>query len=255
MTRCTSLLLGILAFACGSSSSEPKAKPPPPERAKSHVKLGKDQGRCEYEGREDRSAIESRGPGASRPNIRRVFALIGEEEEQRRVLICREVDTNLDGTKDVFRIYNDKGEAIHEMADSDYDGKVDTWIRFADGHISQVRFDRNGDGKPDETRNYAKGKITRARQDTNGDGKPDIWKVFEAGRLVRIGQDVDFDGHVDRWLRDEVARRLAVQKAREQAEKEEAEEEARKAKEEAASKVSDAGAAGAAEGGPPPSKP
>src|SRR4029079_19368308 len=130
-----------------------------------------DQSRCDFKGRADREVVESSGPGAMMPNVRRVFGIIGEGEDRRRVLFCREIDTNLDGAKDVVRTYNEKGDAVDEQADSNYDGRVDTWIRFSGGRIAKVELDANGDGKADETRYYVKGKISRAQRDTNYDGK------------------------------------------------------------------------------------
>jgi len=37
-----------------------------------------DASRCDYKGRADREVQEVRGPGAQQPNIRRVFAIVGE---------------------------------------------------------------------------------------------------------------------------------------------------------------------------------
>jgi hypothetical protein len=161
-----------------------------------------DGSRCEFRGRADREVTESVGTGAIQPSIRRVYRVLGEGEQRRRVLICREVDTNLDGVKDLVRRYNEQGEALEEQADSDYDGKLDTWVRFAKGRMSQVSVDLDRDGTPDETRYYVAGKLSRVQRDTNHDGKPDIWEIYAAGHLERMGIDVDFDGRVDRWNRD-----------------------------------------------------
>jgi hypothetical protein len=166
-----------------------------------------DASRCEFKGRLDREVSESVGTGSLQPSIRRVYRVIGEGQERRRVLVCREVDTNLDGVKDLVRRYNDQGEAQEEQADSDYDGQLDTWIRFAKGRIAQVEVDSNGDNKADETRYYLRGKLSRVQRDTNSDGNPDIWEIYADGHLERMGVDVDFDGRVDRWNRDEVAAR------------------------------------------------
>jgi hypothetical protein len=223
-------MLGVVA--CGGSQKP--AEQAGPTLASKPLIGADDQSRCDFKGRSDREVIESNGPGASIPNVRRVFGILGEGDDRRRVLFCREIDTNLDGRKDVVRTYNDKGDAVDEQADSNYDGKVDTWIRFSAGRIAKVELDRNGDGKPDETRYYVKGKISRAQRDTNFDGKPDVWEVYSDGQLERIGSDLDFDGHVDRWDRDEVAHRVADEKEREEAEKaEKAEAEKKKAEAEA----------------------
>ncbi len=225
----TASFAAVAAFstlACGGASQSVAGT------AKSAPKgqVGGDSSRCDFKGRSDREVVESSGPGALMPNVRRVFGIMGEGDDRRRVLFCREMDTNLDGAKEVVRSYNDKGDAVDEQADSNYDGKVDTWIRFSGGRISKVELDGNGDGRPDETRYYVKGKISRVQRDTNFDGKPDVWEVYGDGQLERMGADLDFDGHVDRWDRDEVAHRAADEKQRLEDEKAEAQ---KKAEEEA----------------------
>ena len=172
---------------------------------RSDLARGGDESRCEFKGRVDREVAESVGTGALQPSIRRVYRVVGEGEQRRRILICREVDTNLDGIKDLVRRYNDQGEVLEEQADSNYDGKLDTWIRFSKGRIAQVDVDLNGDDSPDETRYYVRGKLSRVQRDTNHDGKPDIWEIYAGGHLERMGVDVDHDGRVDRWNRDEVS--------------------------------------------------
>ena len=49
---------------------------------------------------------------------RRVYSIVGEGEDRKKLLLCREVDTNLDGAKDVMRTYTDKGEPLNELAES-----------------------------------------------------------------------------------------------------------------------------------------
>jgi hypothetical protein len=210
------------AYACGGSRS--KAESPGTDQRPAGLSKD-DQSRCDFQGRVDREVKETSGPGAAKPNIRRVYGLVGEGANRRRVLVCREVDTNLDGTKDVVRTYDDKGEKKNEFADSDYDGRIDTWIAFTGGRISEVKIDSNRDGQPDQTRMYVGGRLTRVERDTNHDARPDVWEVYQDGQLQRMGVDLDFDGRVDRWNRDEVA-------AREQVEREEREEEAQRREEE-----------------------
>ena len=220
--------LGALALG-GCSSQKSVAS------AEGAADIGKslptdDKSRCEYRGRSDREVVESRGPGALHPNVRRVFATKQVGGEQRRILLCREVDTNLDGIKDLVRTYDERGEVATEQADSDYDGKVDTWIRFAEGRISKVEVARRGSGAADEFRYYSKGQLSRLQRDENHDGKPDVWEIYAHGRLERMGVDLDFDGKVDRWYRDEVARRLEEMREREEEEKAAQAEEAAKKK-------------------------
>jgi hypothetical protein len=219
--------VALAVAACGGSGSG-KAKAPQKEVAGVPAD---DKSRCDFQGRADRETSEATGPGSNYPNIRRVFGIMGNGEDRRRVLLCREVDTNLDGAKDIVRTFNDKGEPLSELSDSNYDGKIDTWITFARGRVSKMQVDSSGRGEPDETRFYVGGKLSRAQRDTNHDGKPDVWEVYEDGKLQRIGNDLDFDGHVDRWDRDEIALREIAEKERQEAEAEQKKAEQEKARE------------------------
>lgn len=205
--------LACLPFVFGCHSSEPPQAPAAPIQG---ISID-DQSRCDYRGRADREVSESTGATSPLPNIRRVYGIVGEGEERRRVLLCREVDSNFDGVKDNVRTYNDKGEPVSELVDSNFDGRIDTWTFFTRGRVSKVQFDRHNRGQPDETRFYVGTKLSRAQRDTNGDGKPDVWEVYDDGKLQRVGVDIDFDGHVDRWDRDEVALREAAEQERREA--------------------------------------
>jgi hypothetical protein len=220
-------LVATLALACGKQS----ARPGPiaaPERGRATSSQGSDQGRCDYQGRQDRETVETSSPGALLPNVRRVYQVLTFGDEQRRILACREVDTNLDGVKDVVRLYNDKGEAMSEEADSDYDGRMDTWLTFTGGRLSKEARDTNHDGEPDLWKYYvidedptadkerlarAPLRLQRIQRDLNFDKKPDVWEFYEQGRLERVGFDLDFDGRVDRWDHDVVARQIKTDEA------------------------------------------
>lgn len=230
----TVVVAALLASACGggaAASSQPRLSDKPVAGV-----AADDASRCDYKGRADREVNEVRGPGAQHPNIRRVYSIVGEGEDRKKLLLCREVDTNLDGAKDVMRTYTDKGEPLNELADTNFDGKVDTWITFTRGRIAKVQLDKSGRGQPDEVKFYVGGKLARAQRDTNKDGKPDQWEIYDEGRLQRLGVDLDFDGRVDRWDRDELA--LRDIEAREKAEEQRAREaeEAKKKQDEASGK-------------------
>jgi hypothetical protein len=225
------MLVGSLgAYACGGSSGSEGPKGP----EKQAVGLaGDDRSRCDFRGRADREQQETAGPGAKWQNIRRVYGILGEGEDRRRVLLCREVDTNLDGMKDVVRTYTDKGDAMNEVADTNFDGRYDTWISFTKGRVGKVQIDKNSDGQADVTRFYVNGTLSRAQRDSNYDNKVDVWEIYADGKLERMGFDLDFDGHVDRWDRDEIALRDIEQKERAQ--------EPAEGKTEGSSDVADAG--------------
>lgn len=236
------LLFALALAGCGANKPATRSMAPGGDSLEGATAVGDDASRCEYRGRADREAKESAGLGTIRPNIRRVYALVGEGDDRRRVLLCREVDTNLDGMKDVVRTFNDKGESLRELADSNYDGKIDTWITFARGRMAKVEIDSNHDGNADEFRYYVQGKLARLQRDTNRDGKPDIWEIYEEGGLKRMGFDLDHDGHVDRWDRDEVAERAALER--------ELQEEEKRKKEQAAAAEAEKAADAAAGNGP-----
>jgi hypothetical protein len=162
-----------------------------------------DRSLCDWKAKPELEVAESSGPGAMRSNVRRVYKTFGEGDARHKTLVCREIDTNLDGIKDVVRTFNQKGEAIHEEADRNYDGRIDLWINFVDGRLAQEDVDTNNDGKPDVWKFYVNGQLQRIRRDRNFDGKADVWEIYARGRLERIGLDDTYDGQVDRWDRDE----------------------------------------------------
>lgn len=218
--RDPSLLIGLgvaaaLFGACASST--PPSKQVGGDGVK-EVAAGADKSRCDYEGRSDRVAIVTQGPAADYPNIRRVYAVGTDRQDGQRVLRCREVDTNLDGINDLIRTYNERGEPLGEQADSDYDGRIDTWLSFARNQVVKAEFDRNGDGQPDEFKVYSQGQLTRVRKDSTYDGLLDTWQVYENGRLNRIGIDLNGDEKVDRWYRDEAVRLEELKKEKAEAE-------------------------------------
>jgi hypothetical protein len=201
----------VVAFgavvACGSST-------PAPKEAKVAAGGTKDPGHwpaddksmCDWRDKLELEVSETTGPGSLRPNVRRVYRDIGEGENRHKVLVCREIDTNLDGIKDVVRTFNAKGEALKENADTNYDGKLDIWSTFVNGRLSEEDIDTNFDGAPDVWKYYVDGRLARIKRDRNFDGKPDVWEIYTNGRLERMGIDDTYDGHVDRWDRDESAR-------------------------------------------------
>lgn len=210
-TMCVTFCLAASLFAMGCGGSKKGASAP---EQLVEGRRGDDLSRCEYKGRDDRDVQESSTPGSVLANIRRVYGYVGTSSERRRVLLCREVDTNLDGMKDLLRTYGDDGERLTEQADTDYDGRIDTWITFGKSRPAKVELDKNGDGKPDEWKFYTGGKLARVQRDTNGDGKADVFEIYDGGRLERMGLDVDFDGQVDTWHRDQVRARELEAKER-----------------------------------------
>jgi hypothetical protein len=200
-------LAGLAMVACGGSATGPaaaSAKPGAVGAAKDPSKWpADDRSMCDWRNHPDLEVSETAGPGAIKPNVRRVYKDIGEGENRHKVLVCREIDTNLDGVKDVVRMFNAKGEANKENTDTNFDGKLDTWATYVSGRMSEEDEDTNFDGAPDLWKYYVDGKLSRVKRDRNFDGKPDVWEIYSNGRLERMGIDDTYDGHVDRWDRDE----------------------------------------------------
>jgi hypothetical protein len=209
MTRL--LALGILGLGVelAACAPTPVAKPAVgADEVFSRPVAGADTSYCDFKGRKDRHAVVTASMGTGQANVRRVYAVGINQKDGRRILRCREADTDLDGVKDVIRTFNEKGELIAEQADSNYDGKIDTWLQFVRNKVAKAELDNNADGKPDERKEYVAGVLSRVQRDVNFDGRMDAWEVYEEGRLNRIGQDLDGDEKVDRWYRDaELVRR------------------------------------------------
>jgi hypothetical protein len=206
--RARGVVLGALALALGAACGKKVPEGQASSAAAKAAGLGfDDHSRCEYRGRDDREMSETAGPGALLPNVRRVYQVVGQGDDRHKVMVCREIDTNLDGRKDVMRTFNDKGESLREEADSNYDGRVDTWITFSGGRLQQVALDLDHNGQPEEWKYYVGGQLSRIQRDTNQDTKPDVWEFYQRGQLERMGVDIDHDGHVDRWDHDEIARK------------------------------------------------
>jgi hypothetical protein len=223
------LVLGIvlLAGCAGSNEGTTIVSGDSGTAASRGPRAGDDRAMCEFRGKKDVEISETAGPGAVVPNVRRVYHVLGSGTDRRKVIACREVDTNLDGVKDTVRVYNDEGQSKEERADTNFDGQIDTWNVYSAGRLAEERLDKNFDGKPDEWKTYNEGKLTRVKRDTNYDGKPDVWEMYRRGRLERMGVDTDGDERVDRWDHDTEWRKTI-----ERAEEKKREEEERKKKEE-----------------------
>lgn len=235
--RSKAWLLVALVTACGGSAEVAGGGMLQAQR-RADGTIVDDRSLCQLQDTKDLEVSETAGPGAMQPNVRRIWKVFGTGSDRRKVLVCREVDTNLDGFKDNVRLYNEEGQSREERADTNYDGKVDTWNLFAKGRLAEVRLDHNHDGEPDEWKIFSGGKLNRIKRDTNFDGKPDVWEMYRRGRLERMGVDIDGDERVDRWDHDTEWRRQM-----EKAEDKKREEEERKKQKDAEERMREAGEA------------
>ncbi|MSP24349.1 MAG: hypothetical protein EXR75_04140 [Myxococcales bacterium] len=206
----------VVLGGCASTPEGPAASAITPIKAERRADgtIVDDHSLCDFKDRKDVELSETAGSGSMQPNVRRVYKVFGIGADRRKILVCREVDTNLDGIKDTVRLFTDEGQSKEERADTNFDGKIDTWNVFARGRLAEVRLDHNYDGKEDETKVYIEGKLSRVKRDTNSDGKPDTWEMYRNGRIERMGVDIDFDTRVDRWDQDTEWRRKFEEKER-----------------------------------------
>lgn len=217
---CIVLTLWVAAWGCGGADPQEADHPGVQALRAADGTIVDDRALCEWKDHDDREVSETAGPGAIQPNVRRVWQVFGTGANKREVLVCREIDTNLDGVKDVVRTYDEEGQSKEERADTNYDGEIDTWILFGNGRVAEIRLDRNYDGEPDEWKNFVEGKLIRVKRDTNFDTKPDVWEIYQKGRLVRMGLDLDHDSRIDRWDHDAEWRRRQERLEREAEEEE-----------------------------------
>lgn len=204
-----------LGVGCGGAP-EPAPITDANQRSRGLQAVGQEQveivNLCDATG-DDLETSEYDTSGDTQPDVRKVFKRMGEPPLQTTVLVCREVDLNGDGVKDVVRTYSDEGRPLREEADRDFDGQMDEITIFQDGRIVRVEEDTNADGRVDTKTFYEEGKKERAERDLSGNStstewRPDRWEYYdERGQVVRVGNDLDGDGLVDRWDRDDDYRR------------------------------------------------
>src|SRR5215831_2538463 len=108
-----------------------------------------------------------------------------------------EADTNYDGKVDLWIRYDVQGNEIAQERDTDFDGKVDRWVTLENGKPKIQRDDKNGDGKPESVTYFENGERTRSEEDTNGDGRVDRWITYVNGKPSRVEDDKDGDGKPD----------------------------------------------------------
>lgn len=199
--------LGVAAAlaACSSAQTTTRRMQARAEPALQSNTSRDDHRRCDATGAgRSQSEYDTNADGV--PDVRKVFQIEGEGQEAHPVLICREVDLNHDGTKDVFRFYNDQGRTLREEEDRNFDGLLDVITYFDGGEVVRREFDMNHDGMIDMRMFYRDHRPYRAEREMQNDNaadfRPDYWEFYDTrGHVVRIGWDYDHDGRADRWDR------------------------------------------------------
>ena len=191
-----------LSWSCGGEQTARRARASSGARAQalqgSHA--DQDRGRCDRQGRE---VVDQDTDGDGAGDVRKVYVRVTRPGGQAvQVMVCREIDLNHDGVKDVVRYYTDEGRPLREEADRDFDGRIDAVNFFEGGLVVRREIDSNHDGRVDGWTYLDRGVPTRGERDANGDGRKDHWEYYENGRDTRVGEDLDGDGRVDRWFRN-----------------------------------------------------
>src|SRR5438093_3689036 len=98
----SALAVSVAALvACGGNPSPKESKVVPGGSKDPSKWPADDRTMCDWRNKPELEVSETAGPGAIKPNVRRVFKTFGEAESRHKTLVCREIDTNLDGIKDV----------------------------------------------------------------------------------------------------------------------------------------------------------
>lgn len=204
------LALAAMSAACASGSEEAPRMTTRRAAAIANQANRDDRSRCDAT-RPGRTVSEYDTNRDGVPDVRKVYQTMGEGAEVHSVLVCREVDLNHDGSKDVFRFYNDEGRTLREEADRDFDGHIDVITYYEGGEVVREEYDTNRDGMVDMRLFFRDHRPFRAerelQQDNTPDFRADYWEFYDTrGHVVRIGWDYDHDGRADRWDRvDRVA--------------------------------------------------
>jgi hypothetical protein len=197
--------LVLLGMACGSQNANQRRMV---SRRVSRIDTA--------QSREDRSRCDASRPGRTQseydtngdgiPDVRKVYEVSGEGAEIRSTLVCREVDLDHDGTKDMFRFYNAEGRTLREEEDRDFDGRIDVITFFDRGEVVRRELDTNRDGQVDMRVFYRERRPYRAERELNSNNdasfRADYWEYYDArGQIVRIGWDYNGDERADQWDR------------------------------------------------------
>ena len=128
---------------------------------------------------------------------------------------CRQRATQTAAAEKVHPTYDKTtGRLTRLEADSNGDGKIDTWGYMDGTRVVRVEVDDNGDGKVDRWEYHRQGQggqvgqvgqdgpdktIERVERATRYDGVVSRWEYFDNGLLTRVEEDTDGDGKLDKW--------------------------------------------------------
>ena len=96
------------------------------------------------------------------------------------------LDADRDGNPELIRYLDPKtGALLFKEEDRDYDGKMDSFTRYAGGRAAEIQRDADNDGKIDEWEYYGPdGRMARREVDRDADGVKDAFFEFSGGVLT-----------------------------------------------------------------------
>ena len=114
-------------------------------------------------------------------------------------VVVKSLDADRDGAPEEIRYHDQKtGVIVRIEQDQDFDGRLDTWVRYDAGIPIEIDRDTDGDGKLDEWQSYGRdGRMVRREVDRNGDGTRDAFDEYQSGSLVEKRYDGNSDGKID----------------------------------------------------------
>ncbi len=127
-------------------------------------------------------------------------------------VVRRSLDVDDDGRPEQVRYFDPRsGKILREERDSDYDGRMDAWLVYSDGVLSERVLDSSGDGRSDVWEHYAAGQLRERMLDRNDDSVQDAFFRYQDDALAEERHDADDDGRIDLTIHYENLRRVRAE--------------------------------------------
>lgn len=121
-------------------------------------------------------------------------------DRKTKAWLRQEEDRNYDGRMDSFLRFEGK-RLVERFLDNNDDGQLDIFEHYADGLMVSRSLDRDDDGVVDAYYDYEGKFLARERHDANNDSKIDLVIDYRGGRRVSSEEDTDRNGRTDTWIR------------------------------------------------------
>jgi hypothetical protein len=120
-----------------------------------------------------------------------------ENDRTVKMVMDQNGDNKADGT-----IFFKNGFPATGETDSDFNGKIDTWVEYEAGGLPVViGRDRRVDGKPDYWIFLRDGSIYKREWDRNFDGLADFRTLEKEHKLIEKHYDDNFDGKFEKTIK------------------------------------------------------